>query len=123
MTRPRRLAILAAIVALALPACSSRDAKVSDLVDAMEDAGLSSSQARCVGNGFEDADFSQDTLNKIAEAETPDDYPDNTSDKIQQILVDCTGDSSSSSTTEPSDSSDSTDSSESTESTTSTTAS
>ena len=98
MTRPRRLAVLAAIVALALPACSSRDAKVSDLVDAMQDAGLDRAQARCVGNGFEDADFSQDTLNKIAEAETPDDYPDNTADRIQQILESCTGESTTSTT-------------------------
>jgi hypothetical protein len=98
MTRPRRLAILAAIVALALPACSSQDAKVSDLVDAMEDAGLSRSQARCVGNGFEDADFSQDTLNKIAEAETPDDYPGQTGDQIRSILEECTGESTTSTT-------------------------
>ena len=108
MTRPRRLAILAAIVAIALPACSSQDAKVSDLVDAMEDAGLSRSQADCVGDGFEDADFSQEQLNDIAKAEKPEDYPGDTGDQIRQILETCTSESSSSST-------------ESTESTTSTT--
>jgi hypothetical protein len=97
MTRPRRLAILAAIVALALPACSSQDAKVSDLVDAMEDAGLNSGQARCVGNGFDDANFSQEQLNDIAAAEKPEDYPGDTGDQIRSILEECASDSSSSS--------------------------
>jgi hypothetical protein len=94
----RRLAILAAIVALALPACSNQDAKVSDLVDAMEDAGLSRSQARCVGDGFDDANFSQEQLNDIAAAEKPEDYPGDTGDQIRSILESCTSDSSSSST-------------------------
>jgi hypothetical protein len=112
MTRPRRLAILAAIVALALPACSSQDAKVSDLVDAMEDADLTAAQARCIGEGFDDANFSQDQLNDIAAAETPDDYPGNTGDQIRQILDTCKNDSESSSSS--SSSSESTESSEST---------
>ena len=108
MTRPRRLAVLAAIVAIALPACSSQDAKVSDLVDAMEDAGLSRSQADCVGDGFEDADFSQEQLNDIAKAEKPEDYPGDTGDQIRQILETCTSESSSSSTTESTESTTST---------------
>ena len=47
---------------------------MSDLVEAMEDAGLSRDQADCVGDGFEDANFSQDELNEIRDAETPEDY-------------------------------------------------
>ena len=99
MTRPRRLAVLAAIVAIALPACSSQDAEVSDLVEAMEDAGLNRSEAECVGDGFEGADFSQEQLNDIAEAETPEDYPGDTGDQIREILETC-ADESSSPTTE-----------------------
>jgi hypothetical protein len=98
MTRPRRLAVLAAIVAIALPACSSQDAEVNDVVEAMEDAGLSQSEADCVGDGFEAADFTQDDLNEIAEAETPEDYPGDTGDQIREILETCANESSSSTT-------------------------
>jgi hypothetical protein len=100
MTGRRRLVTLAAIAVLALSACSSRDAKISDVVDAVDEAGLNSEQARCVGQGFRDADFSQETLNKIADAETPDDFPANTGDRIDRILEECTTGSSTTSTTE-----------------------
>jgi hypothetical protein len=99
MTRPRRLAILAALAALALPACTSQDADVSDLVEALEDADLDSDQARCVGNRFED-EFSQEQLNEIRDAETPEDYPGDTGDQIRSILEECTGESTTTSTTE-----------------------
>jgi hypothetical protein len=123
MTRPRRLAVLAAIVALALSACSSQDAEVSDVVEAMEDAGLNRSEADCVGDGFEAADFTQEDLNDIAAAETPEDYPGDTADRIREILDTCASEASSSTTeSDTSDSSDTSDTTESTESTTTTTA-
>ncbi len=112
MTGRRRLVTLAAIAALALSACSSKDAKISDVVDAVDEAGLTAEQARCVGQGFQDANFSQEALNDIADAETPDDFPGNTGDRIDRILEECTSGSSTTSTTEgsgePSDGSSST---------------
>jgi hypothetical protein len=99
MTRPRRLAILAALAALALPACTSQDADVNDLVEALEDADLDSEQARCVGNRFED-EFNQDQLNDLRDAETPEDYPGDTGDTVRSILEECTSESTTTSTTE-----------------------
>jgi hypothetical protein len=87
----------------------------------MEDAGLNRSQADCVGDGFEGADFTQDQLNDIASAETPEDYPGDTGEQIEQILRDCASGTTTTESTE-SDSTDSTESTESTESTTTTTA-
>jgi hypothetical protein len=121
MTRPRRLAILAAIVALALPACSSQDAEVSDLVEAMEDADLTREQADCIGDGFEAANFTQDELNEIRDAETPEDYPGDTGDQIRSILEGCAGESTTSTTAaDGGEGGDTTESTESTESTTTT---
>jgi hypothetical protein len=113
MTRPRRLAVLAAIVALGFSACSGSDASVSDLVEAMEDADLTAAQADCVGDGFESADFTQDELNEIAEAETPEDYPGDTGEQIDQILQECQS-GEGTSTTEGGEDTGSTESTEST---------
>lgn len=90
MTRRTRFAALVAIAALALGACTSNDAKRSDVVDAMLDAGLDETQAECVGDGFEEA-FGNDQklFNEVAAAANTDDFPDGTEDTIREILDQC----------------------------------
>jgi hypothetical protein len=90
MTRRTRFAALVAIAALALGACTSNDAKRSDVVDAMLDAGLDETQAECVGDGFEEA-FGNDQklFNEVAAAANTDDFPDGTEDTIRGILDRC----------------------------------
>lgn len=90
MTRRTRFAALVAIAALALGACTSNDAKRSDVVDAMLDAGLDETQAECVGDGFEEAFGNDQTLfNEVAAAANTDDFPDGTEDTIREILDRC----------------------------------
>jgi hypothetical protein len=115
MTRRRPLFALAAILVLTLSACSRNDAKESDVVSAMTDAGLTQKEAECVGKGFED-EFGnhQDTFNKVAAATSPDDFPEGTEEPIRQILDRCVNGSGGS------DSSDTTDTTGSDETTTTT---
>ncbi len=95
MTRPRRYAALAALVALTLSACASNDAKESDVVNAMEDSGLETEQAECIGNGIDEAfGDDQDVYNEVAAAIdvedfSSDDLPEGTADTINEILADC----------------------------------
>lgn len=97
MTRRRlRTAALVAVGALALSACANNDAKESDVVNAMEDAGLSTSQAECIGAAVDDAFADdQDLYNDIAAAADSDDFadtdqfPEGTADTIDGILADC----------------------------------
>ena len=90
MTRRRPLFALAAILVLTLSACGRNDAKESDVVSAMTDAGLTQKQAECVGKGFQQ-EFGdhQDTFNKVARATSPDDFPEGTEEPIRQILDQC----------------------------------
>ena len=90
MTRRLRFAALAAAAALAFSACANNDAKESDVVNAMEDAGLDSEQAECVGQRFEE-EFGddQDLFNDIASAVDTDDFPDDTQPVIEDILAEC----------------------------------
>jgi hypothetical protein len=90
MTRRTRFAALVAIAALALGACTSNDAKRSDVVDAMLDAGLDETQAECVGDGFEEA-FGNDQglFNEVAAAADTDDFPQGTEGTIREILDRC----------------------------------
>lgn len=98
MTRRLRFAALTAVVALALSACANNDAKESDVVNAMEDAGLETDQAECIGAAM-DEEFGDDQglFNDIASAvdtdEFPegdsDDYPDGTGPVIEAILAEC----------------------------------
>jgi hypothetical protein len=109
MAPSRRIVAIVALAALAFTACSRNDAKESDIVDAMTDAGLSQTQAKCVGDGLT-KELDQDQLNKLASATSPEDYPEGTSSTVDSVLEECVG-SGSSSTTEGtgSDSSDTTD--------------
>lgn len=100
MSRRRRLVALAAPVALLLGACATNDASRGDVVDAMTDAGVDPDPAECIGDRFED-EFNQDQLNEIGAAETPEDYPEDLRDEIDQILEDCIqGDGGDTTTTE-----------------------
>lgn len=90
MTRRTRFAALVAIAALALGACTSNDAKRSDVVDAMLDAGLDEPEAECVGDGFEEAfGDDQELFNDVAAATDTDDFPGGTEDTIRGILDQC----------------------------------
>jgi hypothetical protein len=134
--RTVRAAAAAGLAALVLGACANQDADRDDVVNAVEEAGGSTEVANCVGNAFEDT-FSQEQLNDLANADTPDDFPDDAVDENDNdsptlaeaangIMDSCWasdgeddglgGDSSEGETT------DSSESTESTESTTSTTA-
>lgn len=91
MVRSRRLAALA-LAALALSACASNDAKRSDVVDAMTDAGIEDEfpgAAECIGDGFDD-EFDQEQLNELASADDPEDFPDDTRDTVTSIIEECT---------------------------------
>jgi hypothetical protein len=101
MTRRLRFAALAALVALAFSACANNDAKESDVVNAMEDAGLDTDQAECVGELMqEEFGDDQDLYNDVAAAADTDDfpsgddvdeddYPEGTGPVISQILSEC----------------------------------
>jgi hypothetical protein len=114
MIRRHRVVALALIAGLTLSACASNDAKRSDVVDAMTDAGLDPDQAECVGDGFED-EFGndQDLFNEVAAASEPEDLPGDTEQTVKSVLDDCVG-GSSAGDEGSSDSSDTTESSEST---------
>jgi hypothetical protein len=92
MTRRLRFAALAAVAALAFSACSNNDAKESDVVNAMTDAGLDDEQAECVGQGIDEAfGDDQDLYNDVAAAVDTEDFPDGTQETIEGILDDCLG--------------------------------
>lgn len=92
MTRRSRLAALAAVAALAFSACANNDAKKSDVVNAMTDAGLDDTQAECIGSGVEDAfGDDQDLFNDVAGADDLTELPEETQSQISDILDECLG--------------------------------
>jgi|RhiMethySRZTD1v2_1073278.scaffolds.fasta_scaffold03289_15 hypothetical protein len=94
MTRRSRFAALVAVAALAVAGCSNNDAKKSDIVNAMADAGLNDDQSQCVADGiYDEYGDDQDTLNDIASASEPSEFPDDTQPTIEGILDDCLGSS------------------------------
>ena len=128
MSPTRRIAAIVALGALALSACSSNDADGGDVVEALTDADIPQDQAECVGEGFE-AEFDQGTLNDLASASNPDEYPDGTQETVSSILDDCLGadgptvdDEGSDTTDDTADESGSEGTSDTTEGTTATTA-
>ena len=101
MTRRSRIAALVAVVALAAAGCSNNDAKESDVVSAMQDAGLSTEQAECVGARMQDQfGDDQDLYNDVAGASDIDELPDDTEPEIRAILDDCLAGEGSGDTTE-----------------------
>lgn len=89
MARRRRIAALAALTALSFAACTNTDADRGDVEDAMTDAGLSTRQAECVADRFDET-FNQEQLNDLAAADEPEDFPEGTSEEVDQILRRCT---------------------------------
>jgi hypothetical protein len=90
MSPTRRIAAIVALGALALSACSSNDADRGDVVEALVDADISQDEADCVGDGF-DAEFDQGTMNDLASASTPDDFPEGTGETVTSIIDECIG--------------------------------
>ena len=110
MTRRLRFAELAAAVALALSACANNDAKESDVVNAMEDAGLDTEQAECIGAGVDDAfGDDQDLYNDVASAIDTEAFPEGTEDQINDILDECLGDGDDTTSTTAGDDAESSD--------------
>jgi hypothetical protein len=101
MTRRSRIAALVAVVALTAAGCSNNDAKESDVVSAMKDAGLSTEQADCVGARMQ-AEFgdNQDLYNDVAGASDIDELPEDTEPEIRAILDDCLAGEGASDTTD-----------------------
>ncbi|HEX6569790.1 MAG TPA: hypothetical protein VF015_11510 [Acidimicrobiales bacterium] len=90
MTRRLRFVATTFAAALVLAACANNDAKESDVVNAMKDAGLSPEQSECIGAGFQDAfGDDQDLYNDLAAAAEPADFPEGTQDTVEQIFDDC----------------------------------
>ena len=92
MTRRSRFAVLVAVAALDVAGCTNNDAKKSDVVNAMLDAGLEPEQAECVGDGI-DEEFrnDQELYNEVAAAADTDEFPEGTEDVVNDILTDCLG--------------------------------
>jgi len=110
MTRRLRFAALAAVAALAFGACSNNDAKESDVVSAMEDAGLDDAQAECIGQGIDEAfGDDQDLYNDVASAIDTDDFPEGTEDQINDVLDECLGEGDDTSSTTAADEAESSD--------------
>jgi hypothetical protein len=90
MTRRLRFVALTAAVALTFSACADNDAKESDVVNAMQDAGLPTDQAECIGAAVDDAFGDDQSLyNDIAGTADPDDFPPAAEDELESILDDC----------------------------------
>lgn len=107
MTRRSSVAALVAVTALALASCASNDAKKSDITNAMTDAGLEDAQADCVADGiWDEYGDDQDVINDIASAAQVEDFPEGTEQKVDEVLDDCLGNSSSGDSTETTEAGD-----------------
>jgi 3-deoxy-D-manno-octulosonate 8-phosphate phosphatase KdsC-like HAD superfamily phosphatase len=100
MIRRHRVLALAAVLAITLTACGRNDAKRSDVVNAMQDAGLNKTQSNCIGDGLQAA-FGDDQklFNQVASASSPKDLPKGTEKQVQDVLDKCVGADAGSTTT------------------------
>jgi hypothetical protein len=98
MAPSRRIVAIVALAALAFTACSSNDAKESDIRDAMTDVGLPGNQADCVASKLVD-ELDQDELNDLASATDPDEFDEQTSQTVDSVLNECVVDADTSDTT------------------------
>jgi len=90
MTRRLRFVAITLVAVLGLAACANNDAKESDVVNAMRDAGLEPDEAECVGAGFEDAfGDDQELFNEVAGAAEPEDLPGDTRQTVETIFEEC----------------------------------
>ena len=87
MTRRSRFVAITLVAVLGLAACANNDAKESDVVNAMRDAGLNSADAECVGAGFEEAfGDDQELFNEVAGAAEPEDLPGDSRGTVESIF-------------------------------------
>ena len=102
MARTGRFLAVAALAALLLGACANKDADRADVVNALEEAGASSEQASCVGDGLTDEDsefrLSQKELNDLAGASDLDELDSDVNDRVRAVMDQCLGDGSGSDT-------------------------
>jgi hypothetical protein len=90
MTRRLRFVAITLVAMLGLAACANNDAKESDVVNSMRDAGLEPDEAECVGAGFEDAfGDDQELFNEVAGAAEPEDLPGDTRETVEAIFEEC----------------------------------
>jgi len=90
MTRRSRFVAITLVAVLGLAACANNDAKESDVVNAMRDAGLNQDDAACVGAGFEEAfGDDQELFNEVAGAAEPEDLPGDSRETVEAIFEDC----------------------------------
>ena len=90
MTRRSRFVAITLVAVLGLAACANNDAKESDVVNAMRDAGLNPADAECVGAGFEEAfGDDQELFNEVAGAAEPEDLPGDSRQTVESIFEEC----------------------------------
>ncbi len=90
MTRRSRFVAITLVAVLGLAACANNDAKESDVVNAMRDAGLNPDDAECVGAGFEEAfGDDQELFNEVAGAAEPEDLPGDSRETVESIFEEC----------------------------------
>lgn len=90
MTRRLRFVAITLVAVLGLAACANNDAKESDVVNAMRDAGLNPDDAECVGAGFEEAfGDDQELFNEVAGAAEPEDLPGDSRETVESIFEEC----------------------------------
>jgi hypothetical protein len=87
MPRPTIVAATIAAVLL-LGACGNTDASEDDVHDILTEAGADEEQADCAARDIAD-ELSQDELNDLAGADTPDDIPNDIDEKVTPILDRC----------------------------------
>lgn len=87
MPRPTIVAATIAAV-LVLGACGNTDASEDDVHDILTEAGADEEQADCAARDIAD-ELSQDELNDLAAADTPEDIPNDIEDKVTPILDRC----------------------------------
>lgn len=81
--------LAASVVAAALAAaCAGQDASRDDVVEAMEDAGLDTEQADCIGDGLDD-ELNDDQLNDVSEASDLDDLGEQLQTTVDSVLETC----------------------------------
>ena len=76
------------LVALTLGACTSKDAKASDVRKALEDAGATHKQATCVANNLDD-ELDQKQMNDVAKADNLSDLSKSLQDTVNEVLNQC----------------------------------
>jgi PBP1b-binding outer membrane lipoprotein LpoB len=105
MTARTRWSVAAlALVALTLGACSSKNAKASDVRKTLKDAGATTEQADCVAEGLDDK-LDQKQMNEVAKADELSELKKSLQDIVNETLNKCLveGESSDSETGDTSD--------------------